>query len=95
MSRVPDLKAWLKAHPSDESELKLRRPAVKALFDEMQNLRQGSEFTRKQNKKLRFRIQKLKAGEPDPAGGATDGLDDADAGLALTGDPGDPESPGD
>jgi hypothetical protein len=80
---LPDLRAWLKNHASENAELTLGRVDVKALSDELQRLQQGNDRLRKQNRKVRSKIAKLRAGEAvaddddeaddlDPAGAGGD-----------------------
>ncbi len=60
------LRAWLSAHPDESATLTLSRLAVAELAEELGRLHQSTDQLRKQNKKLRGRIAKLKGGEPDP-----------------------------
>ena len=64
---APDLARWLKQNRADDAELRLPRTAVLALAEELSRLRQSSDRLRKQNGKMRRRIEKLKTGEPEPA----------------------------
>ena len=63
MNDLPDLRSWLKSHPSDGAELSLPRAAVKALHDELQRLLQSNERLRKQNRKVRNKVTRIKGGE--------------------------------
>jgi hypothetical protein len=63
MSDAPDLDAWLKRNP-DAVDLRLPRAAVAALAQELRQLRQSADRLRKQNKKVRAKVARLK-GEPD------------------------------
>ena len=66
MTLVPDLRAWLDGHTADSASLSLRRPEIKALFDELQRLRQSNDMLRKQNRKVRGKVAKLRDdGEPE------------------------------
>jgi hypothetical protein len=58
---IPDLHAWLAAHPRDDAELALRGPEVRALAAELARLRQSNEMLRKQNRKIRNRLDRLRA----------------------------------
>ncbi len=66
MTGVPDLRAWLQDHSSDSATLSLSRVEIKAIFDEMQRLKQANDMLRKQNRKVRGKVARLR-GESDPA----------------------------
>lgn len=53
IDRPIDLAAWLRHHREDGDRLTLERPAVRAIQDELQRLRQSNDRMRKQNRKLR------------------------------------------
>ena len=60
------LRSWLHANPDDSAELTLGRGEVRALCDELQRLLQSNDRLRKQNKKVRAKVAKLRGGEEDP-----------------------------
>jgi len=75
MNELPDLRTWLKSHPDEDAELTLGRADVQSLSDELLRLRQGNERLRKQNRKVRGRVARLKGGAEvaeDEAGSADD-----------------------
>jgi hypothetical protein len=60
------LRSWLQANPDENAELTLGRGEVRALCDELQRLLQSNDRLRKQNKKVRAKVAKLRGGEEDP-----------------------------
>lgn len=60
------LRSWLQTHPGEEAELTLGRGEVRALCDELQRLQQSNDRLRKQNKKVRAKVARLRGGEEDP-----------------------------
>jgi cell division protein FtsB len=60
------LRSWLQANPDENAELTLGRGEVRALCDELQRLLQSNDRLRKQNKKVRAKVAKLRDGEEDP-----------------------------
>lgn len=82
---LPDLGAWLRKQRAPDAKLTLPRAAIQATHDELQRLTQSSDRMRKQNAKLRKRIARLKAGEPDTEPEATDEPDtDPEPGTEAT-----------
>lgn len=72
MTGLPDLRAWLAAHSSPDAELTLRRDEVKSLVDELGRLHQSADRLRRQNRKVRRKIERLKLdGDPDPGDAAS------------------------
>lgn len=80
MDPVNELRAWLATLPADGAELRLSRPDVKALVDEVLRLRQSNDRLRKQNRKVRGKVARLRGGdegegedaEPDEVGEKVD-----------------------
>ena len=78
------LRRWVREHRDDRAELRLPRPQVKALLDELGRLQQSQARLRQQNKKLRVRaaddaiVGEVGDGERERALG-TDGDDAAEA----------------
>lgn len=60
------LQAWVKAH-GPSATLSLPHAQAKALLDEIRRLEQSSGLLRKQNAKLRARLQRLGAEADDEA----------------------------
>jgi regulator of replication initiation timing len=91
-----DLTAWLEQNPAAAARLTLEHGQVTALRDELHRLLQSNDRLRKQNRKLRQRIERVKArsgaADGDAADGGADdgGADDggADDGGADDGDTG-------
>ncbi len=65
MPDLPDLRTWLADHAADGSTLSLNRPQVKAIFEELQRLRQSNDLLRKQNRKVRGKVSRLRGGAED------------------------------
>ncbi|MBI5853551.1 MAG: hypothetical protein HZB39_21285 [Planctomycetes bacterium] len=65
MTPLPDLTTWLAGHPVDDATLALSRHEVKAICDELARLRQSNDLLRKQNRKVRGKVARLRGGEAD------------------------------
>lgn len=61
---VPDLTAWLRSHKPGSS-ITLTYESARALHQEMQRLKQSADRLRKQNKKVRRRVDRIKGGGGD------------------------------
>ena len=60
------LRSWLQTNPGEEAELTLGPGEGRALCDELQRLQQSNDRLRKQNKKVRAKVARLRGGDEDP-----------------------------
>lgn len=75
---VPALRRWLKQHGDTESTA-LTAPQLRLLLDELARLGQSSDRLRRQNRRLRLRLQRAGGEvEPEPADDGGDGVPDRD-----------------
>lgn len=70
------MRAWLDANTAGDASLSLTRVEAKAVFDELSRLAQSADRLRKQNKKLRNKVARLKGDDAVEDDSAEDSLDD-------------------